>query len=92
MQNSRLASIETFRIISVFAVVCIHAFPFRWVQGQEIAFYIINNACRFAVPFFFIVSGFFFGMKLNENIPVQSLLYRYLKRLLIIFGFWTFFL
>ena len=64
-------SIDFIKFFAVFAVVIIHASPFKQtdifgLDGSEIVF-ISDTLSRFAVPFFFVVSGFFFASKLNEN-------------------------
>ena len=49
----RYSSIDAMRAIAAFLVVCIHV-PFPNIIGE-----IITSLARIAVPFFFIVSGFF---------------------------------
>ncbi len=63
-------SIETFRIIAVFLVVYIHTGSFIEVSdlnSGHIYFFIANNIARFAVPFFFIATGFFTGKSLMKS-------------------------
>ena len=89
VQNPRLASIETFRVFAIFAIICIHAEPFLNVEGYQFLGCLILNACRFAIPFFFVTSGYFFGRSLQEGAALFPLLRRYLKRLLILFLSWS---
>ena len=89
----RISGIETTRVAAIFAVVCINTHPFRDLQYPDTTFktlsYIIDQACRFAVPFFFVTSGYFWGKKLLNGAEIRILLYRYSKRLAIIFLIWS---
>jgi surface polysaccharide O-acyltransferase-like enzyme len=84
----RISSIETFRVFAAFAVICLHVFPFRFMQGGATVFYIINNSGRFAVPFFLLASGYSFGKCLQRGIPVYTLLIRYVKMLFVLYIAW----
>lgn len=44
---------------------------------------------RLGVPYFFTASGFFLSKKLNTNEIAIDVLKKYLKRILLIFGFWS---
>lgn len=89
----KILGIETTRVAAIFAVVCIHTHPFRDIQYPDTTFktlsYFIDQACRFAVPFFFVTSGYFFGKKLVDGAEIRILLYRYCKRLAIVFLIWS---
>ena len=66
--KERINSVETCRVIAIIAVIILHAEPFRYgCEENEIykqyAFIIFNQLSRFAVPFYFIISGFFWGKK-----------------------------
>lgn len=89
MENSRISSIETFRVIAVFAVICLHSLPFGGMPDKEGIFFLINNSCRFAVPFFFLTSGYFFGKSLEKGRAPMELLSRYCKRLFLLFVSWS---
>ncbi len=93
MSKSRIASIETFRVIAIFFVICIHAnLFFSFIDTSpyyKLLYYGIKNLSRFAVPFFFIVAGYFFAKQINKNKLVHKLLLTYLKRLFIIFFSWS---
>lgn len=61
-------SIDFVKFFAIFAVVCIHTGTLKDVQGGidgEIIDFIVDTAARFAVPFFFAVSGFLFYQKLH---------------------------
>lgn len=47
--------------------------------------------CRFAVPCFFMLSGYFFMRSWNSTEAKRSLLVRYALRLMVPFAFWAFF-
>ncbi|MFA6600992.1 MAG: acyltransferase [Candidatus Omnitrophota bacterium] len=89
MKASKITSIETFRVFAIFAVICLHTNPFMHIGVYKWAFALINHACRFAVPYFFITSGFFFGKKIQSGISAWGLFYGYSKRLFILFFAWT---
>ena len=64
--HERLVSLDACRVVAIFAVIVLHTMPFygtRLLGGFD--GYIaaaLNQGARFAVPFFFLASGFFFGM------------------------------
>lgn len=73
---SRIHSVEVFRLLAAGAVVVLHCTPFeRDLSTTPRSFGLVNTAieqlCRFAVPFFFIVSGYFWGAKLRS--PADAL-------------------
>jgi hypothetical protein len=49
----------------------------------------ITQGVRFAIPFFSIVAGYFFGKKIREGERPQSLVSSYTGRLLTVFIFWS---
>jgi len=61
-------SIDTLRVFAILAVICIHTEPFcpeKMINPTIIDKYLyclINGTARFAVPYFFIVSGYFFAI------------------------------
>jgi surface polysaccharide O-acyltransferase-like enzyme len=62
----RIYSIDYIKFFAIFAVVVIHVFPLDGFTG----YFIIDNAARFAVPFFFAASGYFFAQKMkHEDAP-----------------------
>lgn len=64
----RIHSIDAMRIIAMVFVVLIHTDPFQDVNaiGNMINFG-IKTISRFAVPFFFITSGYFFALKSSDH-------------------------
>ncbi len=93
MRDTRIASIEVFRAIAILAVICIHTRPFFALRNDaEIYRFLalrIDHLARFAVPFFFITAGYFFGKKLNRGAPLGSTLTADLKKLGLIFITWS---
>jgi len=69
----RIYSIDAMRIVAMLFVVMIHTDPFAGVTeyGNMITF-VIKTTGRFAVPFFFITSGYFFALKIAQRDPTDS--------------------
>jgi len=92
---TRIESVDIFRVIAIVAVIVIHTTPFEVdiITANPTYNYldlIFSHLSRFAVPFFFVISGYFWGAKVrNESNPVPSSLFMS-KRILIIFFAWCF--
>lgn len=87
----RISSIDFFRAIAIFAVILLHTSPFH---GSNDTFFklldaVINQATRFAVPYFFIVAGYFVGRKIRSGSLPEKVFKVYVKRLLPLFLIWT---
>ncbi|MGL6260196.1 acyltransferase [Vibrio sp. WXL210] len=66
----KIASIELGRVIAIVAVILIHSqlmTSYPLIKDQAWLGDIINQLARFAVPFFFIASGYFLQPKLENN-------------------------
>lgn len=90
----RIDSVDVFRFIAIIAVVIIHASPFRFVEQGikfQIADIVINQSARFAVPFFFVISGFFYGYRLNQGKILTDLTKTTVWKLVLIYCFWSLF-
>lgn len=62
----RIYSVDYIKFYAIFAVVVIHVFPLDGFTG----YFVIDNMARFAVPFFFAASGYFFALKIqHEEVP-----------------------
>jgi len=90
----RITSIDLFRIWAIIAVVAIHTVPFTSLQNLGAAFTVVvavlDLVLRFAVPFFFITSGYFYGKSLlRGESPLHALL-RYIRPLAVMFLAWSF--
>ena len=87
----RIQSVDSFRFLAIIGVIVIHTTPFKGGELRDTYdyFYVaINQGARFAVPFFFIVSGFFFAKKIRVRGSVLPVAAKILKRLGLI---WLFF-
>lgn len=83
--QSRIIGIDAFRTIAFFFVVLLHCLPAD-ISGEAGAYGVINHLCRFAVPYFFIVSGYFLAQRGDE---IWSTLWRLISRLLPAFLAWV---
>jgi len=69
-------NLDLFKTISIFSVIVIHSNLFANVSSNEptMVTAFINQTCRFAVPYFFIVSGYFWANKLcQKNYQLKNL-------------------
>lgn len=89
----RVISFDLLRTIAIFAVIVIHAQPFSERHFPEPGYryleVFLNQGSRFAVPFFFVLSGYFFGKKLAQSTQSGDVFLGYARRLLFIFLFWS---
>ena len=67
-KQQRNEAVDIFRVICAFLVIIGHTRPFIQLNSN-LDFFFTNVLLRIAVPFFFIVSGYFFysNMKINNN-------------------------
>ncbi len=78
LEKRNLFSIDVLRGLAIFAVVIIHVNPFYYAFESPISVpfiisYFFQQYCRFAIPFFFVVSGYFFGRALNKGIALKGI-------------------
>ncbi|MEB0136927.1 acyltransferase [Actimicrobium sp. CCC2.4] len=89
----RIESVEIFRLIAITAVIAIHVQPFQGFSFENGSdrhlFIIINQLARFAVPFFFVVSGYFWGIKIRNAVSSEDISYPMMKKIFMIFVFWS---
>ncbi|TMU84082.1 acyltransferase [Bacillus sp. BHET2] len=80
-------AIDYIKFFAIFAVILIHTQPFEearvlGVDGHYIDF-AIDTLARFAVPFFFVSSGYLFGKKIsinnNESVYFSGYIYKLMK-------------
>lgn len=75
--TGRIHSIDAMRIIAIVFVVVIHTDPFQGVtQYGNMLNFGTKAVSRFAVPFFFITSGYFFALKTAHRDPTSYLIRR----------------
>ena len=75
-------AIESVRFIAALAIVFLH---YCYLNGFAHDF--VNQTTRFAVPFFFTVSGYFLAQKLKSN-DVNSVYLKQLKKITILYLGW----
>lgn len=92
---NRISSFDAIKILAAFAVVCLHAQIFQYsaeVYSSPVFFelhFIVQTICRFAVPFFFMVSGYFFAQSIIKGAEPRKLFLKYTRRFLRIFVGWS---
>ena len=87
---SRIESVDVTKLIAVTAVIAIHTQPFYGsasVEGKYLSV-AIDQLARFAVPLFFVISGYFWGIKI-KTAPVVPTSVAMAKRIFYIFMFWS---
>ncbi|MFM2587736.1 acyltransferase [Vibrio sp. TBV020] len=90
MENKKIQSIELGRVIAILAIAAMHCQMFLtyWqVDGTPWFGYIFNQITRFAVPLFFLISGYLIQPKLITD-PIGTLK-RYVSPLLRVFIVWS---
>lgn len=77
--------LDVFRLICACLVALIH----KGAPKGRLAYVINNCFTAQAVPFFFIVSGFFFVRKLRQAKDPKAFVLDYAKRILLFYGLWS---
>ena len=88
--KKKIASLEFARIIAMLAIIGLHCqMALSYWQWGEVPWvgYIINQMSRFAVPLFFLISGYLIQPKLSTN-PIKTLK-SYAKPLIRIWVVWS---
>lgn len=89
----RIESVECCRVFAIIAIIVLHTEPFRYGYEDnfhhQYAFIIFNQLARFAVPFFFVISGYFWGIKVQCGLGKAYTLLT-VKRLVLLFLIWSF--
>lgn len=92
-RSGREAGIDAVRAFGAAAVVLIHVGPFRGSEWEGTAAglggALLNQLCRFAVPFFFLAAGYFLGRKLRSGAAPLPVLRKQVVRLAVLFAFWS---
>lgn len=92
-KKERLASLESLRVLAILAVISQHTLPPEMFiglgVGVNIVVCLLEPVQRFAVPFFFMVSGYWFGKTMQSGMPATLILGSYAKRLLPLFIAWS---
>tara|TARA_Y100001956_G_scaffold32749_1_gene32098 strand:- start:3018 stop:4040 length:1023 start_codon:yes stop_codon:yes gene_type:complete len=90
MSHQKIISIEFGRVVAILAIVAMHCQMFLtyWqYDGTPWLGYLFNQTTRFAVPLFFLISGYLIQPKLIVD-PISTLK-QYLSPLLRIFIVWS---
>ncbi|PMH44571.1 fucose 4-O-acetylase [Vibrio sp. 10N.286.49.B3] len=90
MESNKIQSLECGRVIAIFAILAMHCqmFVTYWqCDGVPWFGYIFNQATRFAVPLFFVISGYLIQPKLTLR-PFDTLK-RYCSPLVRVFIVWS---
>ncbi|WP_159650990.1 acyltransferase [Vibrio atypicus] len=90
MSHKKISSIELGRVVAILAIVAMHCQMFLsyWqYEGTPWFGYVFNQTTRFAVPLFFLISGYLIQPKLIVD-PISTLK-QYLSPLIRIFVVWS---
>ena len=87
---NRIKSVDVFRFFAIIGVIAIHTTPFYLPSTDKTGpnFYIaitINQLARFAVPFFFTISGYFWGVKIRNGHALFAISFNMVKKITAIF-------
>ncbi len=84
----RIASVDIFRFLAIASVIVIHT-HYSNTHNLDIASVAEDQFPRFAVPFFFAISGYFWGLKIrNADSPTPASI-SMAKRILFLFLAWS---
>ena len=65
----RSNSVDTARLFAIAAVIMIHTQPFSGAAASlriySYPYLLVNQLARFAVPMFFVLAGYFWGLKIR---------------------------
>lgn len=92
---NRIQNVDIFRVFAIFAVILIHTGPFENYSNNINVCYrylalFINQSARFSIPFFFMISGYFLGVKIKKGGSLISISVERAKKIIIIFLAWSF--
>lgn len=86
-KSKRNCSIDIFRLLFAIYVVAIHSTP-AVLESLPLLDTTLSSLFRFAVPFFLMVSGYYFFANVEKNTS-RSGLTSYLKKIIVIYAFWS---
>lgn len=93
--RDRNPAVDAMRLIAVLCVICVHTEPFSPDRlaghsfGWHYMFIGISTASRFAVPFFFCISGYFWGTKIRRGSSPTEVSLAMCKRISVVFAVWS---
>lgn len=89
----RLQGVDALRVVAIVAVIVIHTNPFMDRSAPPGSAFdlatLLIQAARFAVPYFFILSGYFWAQKVNGERGVVKPTLAMGKRIGVLFLAWT---
>ncbi len=86
---SRIESVDVVRFAAIAGVIAIHTHHYGNPADAGIAAIVVDQIARFAVPFFFAISGYFWGLKIrNADSPLPASI-SMAKRILFLFIAWS---
>jgi Uncharacterized protein conserved in bacteria len=92
---TRQPAVDRMRLLAILAVIVIHCNPFLYPlfhsPVEQLAEIVLARLARFAVPFFFVVSGYFLGRALARGDAPMATLGRRTRRLAMLFFAWSLF-
>ncbi len=80
-------AIDFIKFFAILSVVIIHTFP----GNDQLGYFVLDNLSRFAVPFFFVASGYLFSLKVENNPESFSYFKKYVTKILKIYVSWLIF-
>jgi surface polysaccharide O-acyltransferase-like enzyme len=91
-KTERIESVDVFRLIAIVCVIMVHSTPFEVRFDGTTSGYIFGlfrPLIQFAVPFFFVISGYFWGVKIRNGGDIVATSVKIIKRLCVIFIVWS---
>ena len=90
---NRIKSVDVLRTLAIISVIAIHTTPFESVSAPmgrifDVGLF-INQIARFAVPFFFVLSGYFWAFKFSDEKKSIEPTVQMTKRIAFIFIAWS---
>ena len=82
-------AVDVMKLIMALLVIVIHKPLFDTESGVFLNYISGSVICGIAVPFFFVASGYFFFRKINRVNDDKSKLFKYEKRLFLLYFIWT---
>ena len=90
---NRISSVDTIKFFAIISIISIHTSPFSLsVDSGEIYYYLdifVNQMARFAVPFFFAISGYFWGVKIRNGADIISTTKSMVNHISVVFLAWS---
>lgn len=90
MRKKYYPGIDLMKFLAALLIVYIHTYENVQLTSQATELgYVFMSIAKIAVPFFFITSGYLFFSKIEPHMKNGAILFRYLKRLLILYVIWS---